>query len=91
MAIARFRGFRSHLNGPITLAVIKEYHSILKELEEATGEFLLDYSIPPGSIASRPLNYSRANGAPQLSREMYCDKAVFKAIIDALGSRLKCG
>ncbi len=95
MAIARFRGFRSHIHGPITQNVVNEYHSILIELETGTGEFLQDYSIPPTWMAPRVLPYfmvthHNRKGEPQFSEEKYCEKALFKSTIDALWHRLDC-
>jgi hypothetical protein len=50
MAVAQLRGFRSHVRTPITQVIVDEYQWIIKALEEATGEYLQQFSIPHGSM-----------------------------------------
>jgi hypothetical protein len=63
MAVAQLRGFRSHVRTPITQAIVDEYRWIIKALEEATGEYLQQFSIPSASMEARPLpELRRARG-----------------------------
>jgi hypothetical protein len=45
-AFMRFRGFRSHVYGTITVAMVDEYHTILIALQEASKEDLSALFIP---------------------------------------------
>jgi hypothetical protein len=94
MAVAQLRGFRSHVHTPITQAIVDEYQSIIKALEDATGEFLQHFSISPASMMARPLpELRRARGfaaqVPQFTEEKYCDKDLFQARIGGLWKHIE--
>ncbi|HEY2466466.1 MAG TPA: hypothetical protein VGI45_01325 [Terracidiphilus sp.] len=94
IAVAQLRGFRSHVHTPITQAMVDEYQSIIKTLEEATGEFLQHFSISPASMNARPLpERRRARGfsalVPQFTDEKYCDKDLFEAKIAELWKHIE--
>jgi hypothetical protein len=96
MAIARLRGFRSHVTGQITQAIVNEYHSILHELEKASGEFLQLYSIPPSVMLPRRLGEQRKThpfsiSPSQFTAAKYCDLQFFKARIDLLWNHFEKG
>ena len=89
MAVAQLRGFRSHVRTPITQVIVDEYQWIIKALEEATGEYLQQFSIPHGSMKARPLPEIRHTRGfsplePQFTREKYCDKDLFENKISGL-------
>lgn len=93
MAIAQLRGFRSHVRTPITQVIVDEYKWIIKTLEEATGEYLQQYSIPDGSMKARPLPEIRHTRGfsplqPQFTREKYCDKDFFENQICGLWAHI---
>lgn len=89
MALARLRGFRSHVTGEITEVVVDEFHSILNDLQVATGEYHRDYSIPESAIRARPRGELRMHPtmAPMellFTATKYCDKQFFKTHLDLL-------
>ena len=84
-ALTRFRGFRSHVFGLITVPMVDEYHSILTMLQEATGENLYAFTIPEYMIRPRIVAEVKHYKTPlhaeietQLSSQRYCDKDFFK-------------
>lgn len=94
MAVARLRGFRSHVHTPITQAIVDEYQSIIQALEDATGEFLQHFSISPASMKARPLpELRRARGfaalVPQFTEEKYCDIDLFQTRIGGLWKHIE--
>lgn len=94
MAVARLRGFRSHVHTPITQAIVSEYQAIIQALEDSTGEFLQHFSISPASMKARPLpELRRARGfaalVPQFTEEKYCDKDLFQSRIDGLWKHIE--
>jgi hypothetical protein len=94
MAVAQLRGFRSHVRTPITQVVVDEYHRIIKALEEATGEYLQQFSIPHGSMKARSLpeiRHTRGFSAlgPQFTHEKYCDKDLLENQIRGLWAHIE--
>lgn len=94
MAVAQLRGFRSHVRTPITQAIVDEFQWIIKALEEATGEYLQQFSIPSASMEARPLpELRRARGfaalVPQFTEEKYCDKELFQIKIGGLWEHIE--
>jgi hypothetical protein len=90
-ALTRFRGFRSHVFGLITVPMVDEYHSILTVLQEASDENLYDFTIPECMIRPRFVaevkhyrTHLRAEIETQLSSQKYCDKNFFKGRMDQL-------
>jgi hypothetical protein len=90
-ALTRFRGFRSHVFGSITVPMVDEYHSILTMLQEASDENLYDFTIPECMIRPRFVaevkhyrTHLRAEIETQLSSQKYCDKNFFKGRMDQL-------
>jgi hypothetical protein len=51
-ALLRLRGFRSHVFGTITQAMVDEYHSIVVELAVASERDLYIFKIPPSKKAA---------------------------------------
>jgi hypothetical protein len=90
-ALTRFRGFRSHVCGSVTVQMVEEYHSILTMLQEASGENLIAFRIPDSVINQRIVSevrryrtHLRSAVEPQYSSQKYCDKDIFKAKMDQL-------
>lgn len=97
MALARLRGFRSHVTGQITQKVITEYHSILDELQSATGEDLQHHAIRQTAMAAGPLGQqtkihpSSDSTEAIFTRGKYCDKEFFKKNLDLLWEHFERG
>jgi len=94
MAVAQLRGFRSHVRTPIAQIVVDEYHRIIKALEEATSEYLEQFSIPHESMKARPLPEIRHTRGfsplgPQFTHEKYCDKDFFENQINGLWAHIE--
>jgi hypothetical protein len=94
MAIARLRGFRSHVHAPITVAMLNEYHSILYSLEDAYEEDLQNFAISPLSVVPQlipdhMISRYRLKDVPQFTQERYCDQELFKSTIEALWDRIE--
>jgi hypothetical protein len=90
-ALTRFRGFRSHVSGSVTVQMVEEYHSILTMLQEASGENLIAFAIRDCVINQRIVSevrryrtHFRSAVEPQYSSQRYCDKDIFKAKMDQL-------
>jgi hypothetical protein len=90
-ALTRFRGFRSHVFGSVTVQMVEEYHSILIMLQEASGENLIAFTIPDSVMNQRIISEARRYRTPlhsevkaQYSSQRYCDKDLFKAKMDQL-------
>ena len=94
MAIARLRGFRSHVHAPITVAMLNEYHSILYSLEDAYEEDLQCFVISPLNVVRQLIPEHmipryRSTDVPQFTQQRYCDQALFKSTIEALWDRIE--
>lgn len=93
MAVARLRGFRSHVHAPITVTMLNEYHSILYSLEDAYEEDLQNFAISPVNVVPQLIpdhliSRYRLRGVPQFTQERYCDQELFKSTIEALWDRI---
>jgi hypothetical protein len=93
MAVARLRGFRSHVHAPITVTMLNEYHSILYLLEDAYEEDLQNFAISPVNVVPQLIpdhliSRYRLRGVPQFTQERYCDQELFKSTIEALWDRI---
>jgi hypothetical protein len=93
MAIARLRGFRSHVHAPITVTMLNEYHSILYSLEDAYEEDLQNFAISPVNVVPQLIpdhliSRYRLRGVPQFTQGTYCDQELFKSTIEALWDRI---
>jgi hypothetical protein len=94
MAVARLRGLRSHLYPPITRSIVDEYHSILKSLEDASGEPLQYFSISPVAMLARELSETRRRPTTlrfeaQFTSNQYCDTELFQTKLDGLLARVE--
>jgi hypothetical protein len=95
-AFVSFRGFRSHIFGPITQAMVNEYHAILDVLQESSGENLLPFSIPASMMKPQEMSPSRKyqsvnsyRGEAQIhyTSLQYCDKQFFTERLNRLWER----
>ncbi|HEY2471379.1 MAG TPA: hypothetical protein VGI45_26540 [Terracidiphilus sp.] len=94
-ALTRFRGFRSHVSGSITEAMVDEYHSILSSLQKASGDDLArfyiprlmmrEHSAPPVGNLRHP-TYSRFG--PKAA-SLNCDKEFFMERMDRLSDHFE--
>jgi hypothetical protein len=89
MATSRLRGFRSHVSGSVTEAMVSEYHSIVSEVEEASGQHLASFRISPDVMVQREISDIRKRrvvdrSIPQFTVNKYCDKELFSRALDAL-------
>jgi hypothetical protein len=91
-ALIRLRGFRSHIAGTVTEAMVDEYHSILASLEALSGKDLRTFAVPRPTFDlptgprkhSRNIYYSRRD---EKATPRYCDQKDFKELIDCVMSR----
>jgi hypothetical protein len=97
-AWARFEAFRSKLSTSITGSIkeesVKQYHSLLADLESCLGESLEKFRIPDDKVtrvivSSRPRSYSGMPGGATLSRDRYCDSDFFGIQVDGLHAYLR--
>jgi hypothetical protein len=90
--LVSFRGFRSHVFGSITEAMVAEYHSILHVLQLASGDNLSCFHIPPSMMLPRALARVRYARSSVRSSDLetrytllkYCDKEFFNDRVDRL-------
>jgi hypothetical protein len=90
--LVSFRGFRSHVFGSITEAMVAEYHSILRVLQESSGDDLSPFHIPPSMMLGRAITqvrYARSSVRSsdletQYTSAKYCDKNFFNDRADRL-------
>ena len=90
--LVSFRGFRSHVFGSITEAMVAEYHSILRVLQETSGDDLSSFHIPPSMMLGRAITqvrYARSSVRSsdletQYTSVKYCDKKFFHDRADRL-------
>jgi hypothetical protein len=90
--LVSFRGFRSHVFGSITEAMVAEYHSILHVLQLASGDNLSCFHIPPSMMLPRvitPVRYAHSSvrsfhWETQYTSAKYCDKKFFNDRADRL-------
>jgi hypothetical protein len=88
-ALTRFRGFRSHVSGSITEAMVDEYHSILSALQKASGDDLARFYIPRSMMRDNSVPLVRNLRLPTYSRfdkstSLNCDQKFFRERMDRL-------
>lgn len=94
--LVSFRGFHSHVFGSITEAMVAEYHSILRVLQQTSGDDLSSFHIPPSMMLRRAITqvrYARwsvrsSDLETQYSSVKYCDKKFFHDRADRLSEHL---
>jgi hypothetical protein len=95
-AFVSLRGFRSHIFGPITQAMVDEYHAILDALQESSGENLLPFSIPASMMKPHAMSHVRqyqtvihyrGEAEIQYTSLQYCDKQFFTERLNRLWER----
>lgn len=89
IAVSRFTGYCGNLPAFPKTEEVEDYHAIVKALEEASGQDLSSFKIPPEKhkpklVSFRPASYGGARGSSNYSRDKYCDSDFFQAQIDAL-------
>jgi hypothetical protein len=90
--LVSFRGFRSHVFGSITEAMVAEFHSILHVLQETSGDNLNSFHIPASMVMPRAFAQVRYARSSARSRDLetkytslrYCDKKFFQLQVDRL-------
>ena len=90
--LVSFRGFRSHVFGSITEAMVAEYHSILRVLQESSGDDLSPFHIPPSMMLGRAITqvrYARSSVRSsdletQYTSAKYCDQKFFHDRVERL-------
>jgi len=90
--LVSFRGFRSHVFGSITEAMVAEYHSILHVLQQTSGDNLSLFHIPPSMMLPRaiaPVKFAHSSVRSfhletQYTSAKYCDRNFFNDRADRL-------
>lgn len=94
-AWARLEAFRGNLPTLISQDCVQQYHTILADLQVASGEDLDAFRIPADKLAPRvtgfrPGGYSGRPGQTFYSKEKYCnDQDYFRSQLDGLYRYLK--
>jgi hypothetical protein len=88
-ALARFEGFRNNLPVTISESCVREYHSILDAITDATKENLEGFKIGDNQLehkllAARRRSFSGRPGRVTRSPEKSCDPHRFQSQIDGL-------
>lgn len=82
----RLRALKEHLPGSSQLhqKYVDEYHSLIKELSDATGEELDEFSIATQEIKPKLVAVGIAGGVKHYSKDAYCERALLLMKMDAL-------
>jgi hypothetical protein len=92
LAMSRFNGYYANIPPWLKAEQIADYHSIVTALEEASGEDLSHFKIPPDKIRPKIISIRpgghRYPGSAQYSQEGYCDSTFFQGQIDGLKNYL---
>jgi hypothetical protein len=93
IAMSRFNGYYANIPSFLKAEHIEDYHSYVAALEEASGEDLSHFKIPPDRlkpklVSVRPGGYGGGPGSAQYSKEKYCDSRYFQSQIDGLKNYL---
>lgn len=90
--MSRFNGYYANMPPWLKAEQIADYHSIVTALEEASGEDLSHFKIPPDKIRPKVISVRpgghRYPGYAQYSQEGYCDSTFFQGQIDGLKNYL---
>jgi hypothetical protein len=89
IAISRFNGYCEDIPSWPKAEEVEDYHGYIKALEEASGEDLSHFKIPPEKIkpkiiSARRRGYGGSPGHTQYSDVGYCDSDFFEAQIRGL-------
>lgn len=90
-AFARFQALKRNMPGSVDVQRVNEYHSILHELQDASGEDLSSFRIPESELNPVPTRVpfaSRRNPHPrtQYSSERYVDDDFFARQVDGVSN-----
>src|SRR5262249_42445312 len=94
IAWSRFQAFREHLLASINEDCVNQYHSLIADLESASGESFEKFKVPDEKLSKRVVqvrmrSYSGRPGGATLSKDRYCDSSYFHAQVDGLHSYLE--
>jgi len=93
IAVARFNAYSNNIPSFPKTEDVKDYHALVAALEEASGEDLSSFKIPPEKLkpklmSVRPAPYGGGRGSANYSDIDYCDSNFFEAQIEALKNYL---
>ena len=91
-AWARLEAFRQNLPTYITAERVEQYHSLISDLQVASGEFLNEFRIPEDKVKPKLLPIRGRAGTSlsmQYSKDKYCDSDYFVGQVNALWQYLK--
>ncbi len=93
LGVSMIRGLEQHVPASIDEACVEHYHSIVSTLEQASGEDLSHFRIPPNRLRPRVVGASRGSfrGGPghvNYSKDKYCDDDYFRSQLIGLLSYL---
>jgi hypothetical protein len=82
LALARFNAFSSHLPEELDDAAVAQFHEIVRDLEEGSGEDLSRFHIPDSEMKRRVVSVGPLRARPrrpptggrQMSEKRYCDE-----------------
>lgn len=94
IAYIKFKGYYANVPPWIKTAEVDYYHELISGLEDASGEDLSHFKIPPDRlkprvVSVRPGGYGGGRGSVTYSSESYCDNNFFQGQLDALNEYLK--
>lgn len=75
-------------NSPVSINVdekyVKEYHLIIKELQDSTQSDLAEFLISEGEVAPIVRSFNRRTREKDYSRSRYCERSFLLTKLDAL-------
>ena len=71
-------------NSSVKEKYVREYHSIVQELESTTKLPLAEFKIADGEVKPLLASYNGMTGEKNYTKERFCDKSFLLAKLDAL-------
>jgi hypothetical protein len=84
IAVSMLSGFMQHVPTSISEECVQQYHQILSQLEDASGEDLSAFKIPEGKLQKevtgfRPGGYRGGRGSVSYSKLRFCNYSYFSS------------
>jgi hypothetical protein len=91
IGVSQLAGLMQHIPTSIDEDAVEQFHGIVKLLEEASGEDLSYFKIPPEKMAPRvtsfqPRAYGGGPGSINYSKKKYCDSKYFYSQVHGLSN-----
>lgn len=81
---SRLTSLKENLPSSVEEKYVRDYHSIVDELEKITSSNLSEFRLPEGEVRSRITSGNYLTGEKKYSKNRYCDKNFLLAKLDAL-------